>query len=486
MKKFLGIVLCLTMLLSSTPAMAEQFDTEETFTFDIYDDFYVPNSDEAVLMSIDDSVKEALEEKLIAAWENMDSEVQLYPDIKIHRDDIAAYFAQVYFENPKYYYVVRSFSGTMNSSGIMGKLTKLSYTTGDKSEIEATWAEIDKATEEILLYISPDMSDFEKVMTVHDYMVMNYVYDIEDMDQTYLILLDRVGVCAAYAEAFQHVMNVLGIECTLVKSGEMGHIWNMVKVDGFWYHVDVTWDDPVPDQFAMAKHKYIFLSEDTIKKEGHTGFNAPYYAGKLIYDDAPWHECDGSIVTIDGVMYYVEDNNIVDENGNIIYKNLDGGDGKWNTSKTGYVKGVVWAGLSEINGLLYFNTDTGIYSYDPATKEIKCILEEYGIGGLYADKNMIRYNTYDFEIGAFVKKGEVKVCDVRINGPYFEDGKAVVKLYNDNDVPLWIISKGDGYKLQKVDAKSIATAKFENGTEQTIYIWKNSLEPVIEKCIVSE
>ncbi|MGM9552010.1 MAG: transglutaminase domain-containing protein [Clostridia bacterium] len=484
MKKFLVIVVCLAMLLSSMPVMAEHFDTEETFTFDIYDDFYVPNSDEAALMAVDDSVKDKLEEKLIAAWENMDSEVQLYPDIQIHRDDIAAYFAQIYFENPEYYYVARTFSITKNSAGIVGKMTKLSYTTDDKSEIEATWSEIDKATEEILLYINPHMTNFEKVMTVHDYMVMNYVYDLEDMDQTYLILLDRIGVCAAYAEAFQHVMNVLGIECTLVKSEKMGHIWNMVKVGGSWYHVDVTWDDPMPNQFARAGHGYIFLSENAIGTKEHTDFDAPYYADETTYDDAPWHEYNGNIVTIDGVMYYVDGNNVVDENGNIIYKDLDGGDGKWNTSETAYVTGVAWSGLSEINGLLYFNTDTGIYSYDPETKETECILEEYGVGGLYADKNILRYNTYDFDAQVFVEKGEFKVCDVCINGPYFEDEKAVVRLYNDCDTPLWVISKGDTYMAEKVTEKGVNTLTFQNGTNQTIYIWKNNLEPVIEKKIV--
>lgn len=86
----------------------------------------------------------------------------------------------------------------------------------------------------------------------------------------------------------------------------------------------------------------------------------------------------------------------------------------------------------------------------------------------------------------FVKKGELQVCGTFVKEAYFEDGKAVVQLYNDYDTPVWIISKGDGYKIHKADAKSIAIAQFENGSEQTIYIWKNSLEPVIETFMVSE
>ena len=247
MKKFLSLILLLVLIFTAVPVMAEDF------AFDIYEKFYVSNEDDAVLMEINADVKSALEERLIAAWENMDTEVQLYPDIKIHRDDIVSYFSAVYFENPKYYYAARSFSGTSNSSGYMGKLTKLSYTVDSMDTVKATWAQIDKATEEILLYIEPSMTDFEKIMTVHDYMDLHYVYDIADMDQTYLIMLDRVGVCAAYAEAFQHMMNVLGIESTLVSSEEMGHIWNMVKVNGFWYHVDITW--AVVREIPIKKNK---------------------------------------------------------------------------------------------------------------------------------------------------------------------------------------------------------------------------------------
>ena len=486
MKKFLSIMLCLVMVLTSASVMAEEFGEEENFSFDIYDSFTVSSADEIMLMEIDEDVKAALEERLIAAWENMDEEVQLYPDIQIHKNDIVAYFSDIFFENPKYYYVVRSFSGTTNSAGYMGKLTKLSYTVESMDEVKETWAEIDKATEEILLYISPDMTDFEKIMTVHDYMDLHYVYDINDMDQTYLIMLDRVGVCAAYAEAFQHMMNILGIESSLVKSEEMGHIWNIVKVDGNWYHVDITWDDPVPDQFGVVGHEYMFLSEKAIREMGHTGFDATYFANKPKYDKADGRDDCGSIVTVDGIMYYIEGNNLIDEEGNIIYESLDGGDGEWSVSQTSHVPDVVRAGLGEINGVLYFNTDTGIYAYNPKTKETECVLEKYGIGGLFADKNKLCYSTYDFEAQAFVKMCEIRICDVRINGPYFEDGKAVVRLYNDCDVPLWIISKGEGYKVHKVDAKSLGTAKFENGASQTIYIWKNSLEPMFEKFTVSE
>ncbi|MBQ8540634.1 MAG: hypothetical protein IJ435_04065 [Clostridia bacterium] len=480
MKKFLSIILCLIMVLVSLPINAEDF------TFDIYDSFSAGNTDELTLMEVDEEAKAALEEKLFAAWNNMDTEVQLYPDVKIHKDDIVKVFSSILFENPQYYYIVKSFSATLKDAGYIGELYNLSYTVDSMDEVKETWAEVDKATEEILFNISPDMTDFEKIVTVHDYMVNNYVYDLADMDQTYFILLKKKGVCIAYAEAFQHVMNVLGIECTVVKSEEMGHTWNMVKLDDRWYHIDVTWDDPRLDRFAQMSHEFMLLSESEIKASGHTGFEAPYYAESTTYTDAPWRDEPGALVTADGIMYRIEGNNLIDENGNIIYKDLDGGDGYWDTSETTGVKNAIFAGLCEINDVLYFNTDTGIYSYNPKTKETECVLEDYGLFGLYADKNTVFYGTYDFNTGTFIKKGELQVCQTFVKEPYYENGKAVVKLYNDYDSPVWIISKGDGYKIHKADAKSITIAQFENGSEQTIYVWKNSLEPVVGTFIVSE
>ncbi len=480
MKKALCSIFTFLIAISSFTAYAEDF------TFDIYDACFKAASDDAVLMEIDEDVKKEFGKKLMAAWKNMDTEVQLYPDVQIHKDDIVALYSTIFFENPQYYYVVRSFSGTTNSAGYMGKLTKLKYNVDSMDTVRATWNEIDKATEEILFNISPDMTDFEKVMTVHDYMDLHYVYDLEDTDQTYQILLDKRGVCAAYAEAFQHVMNVLDIDSTLVQSDEMGHIWNMVKLDGQWYHADVTWDDPVPDQFAEVCHEYMLLSENAIKALEHYGFTAPYEATSTTYDNAPWHDEMCALVTVGGILYRAEGNNLIDENGNVIYEDLDGGDNVWNTKPTAGVSGEVFTGLCEINGVLYFNTDTGIYSYNPKTKKTECVKQEYGVFGLYADKNVILYSTYDFEKGLFVKKGELKINDVRVAAPYYEEGEAVIRLYNDCDAPLWVISEGEGYMVKKVENKGFETLRFKNGDSQTIYVWKNSLEPLIAEFTVAE
>lgn len=393
MKKLLSLMLAFIITFVPMSVVADEFE------FDIYNLPDATYIEESVLMELEDDVYKEFEIRLTAAWEAFSTDRVNIEDLKISKSDIVNVYSQVFFENPYYFYAKRSFSAKDEDSDGYYDYVKAKYVCADEKNgiptdeeidnFKATLLKIDKATEEILFYISHDMTDFEKIMTVHDYMVNNYVYDITDTDQTMLIVLDKVGVCAAYAEAFQHVMNVLGIECTIVKSDTMGHMWNMVKLDSRWYHLDITWDDPAPDQFAQVSHQYMLLSETAIKSLGYTEFDAPYYAGSTVYNNAQWRDETSALVTVGGIMYRVEGNNLIDENDNVIYENLDGGDGVWDTSETSGIKDEIFAGLCEINGVLYFNTDTTIYSYNPKTKETACVLEEYGIFGLYADKNTV-------------------------------------------------------------------------------------------------
>ena len=44
----------------------------------------------------------------------------------------------------------------------------------------------------------------------------------------------------------------------------MNHAWNLIKIDGEWYHIDVTWDDPTPDLLGRVNHVFFLISDDAI------------------------------------------------------------------------------------------------------------------------------------------------------------------------------------------------------------------------------
>lgn len=105
-----------------------------------------------------------------------------------------------------------------------------------------------------------DMTPYEKELAVHDWMITHGNYDeavlnplagltpVKDNDNPLGFLLERKGICLGYTTTFQLFMDLLGIECITVRGYAKqteDHAWNMVKLDGDWYCVDVTWDDPV-------------------------------------------------------------------------------------------------------------------------------------------------------------------------------------------------------------------------------------------------
>lgn len=111
-------------------------------------------------------------------------------------------------------------------------------------------------------------SQSEKVEKIHDAIVKRARYDYtsyyssklrEDSGSAYGNLVRGRSVCAGYAEAFQLVALKAGLQSRYVCNGS--HAWNLVRVGGKWYHIDVCWDDT-----GGGKRKYFLKGSKTIAK----------------------------------------------------------------------------------------------------------------------------------------------------------------------------------------------------------------------------
>ena len=130
--------------------------------------------------------------------------------------------------------------------------------------------EAEAAAEEIMELVSPSMSDYEKLKIFHDYLAVNVESstDSPEADSIYGALVNKKALCEGYAKAFSYLCNLAGIENMIVTGyTNVAHMWNMVKLDGNWYHVDVGWDKP-SDTLAelypdMVLYQY-FLAEDSV------------------------------------------------------------------------------------------------------------------------------------------------------------------------------------------------------------------------------
>jgi len=123
--------------------------------------------------------------------------------------------------------------------------------------------------------ITDDMLDYEKVMAVHDYIVKTYEYDEDYKNYSaYKMYNEGKGVCQAYTLMMYYMLDELDIPVKVVdgyvKNDETArHSWNLVNLGGYWFHIDATWDDPIPNVADHAYHNYFCLTDEEIKKD-HT------------------------------------------------------------------------------------------------------------------------------------------------------------------------------------------------------------------------
>ncbi len=216
---------------------------------------------------------------------------EIYEGIRDHKSTIllssladfqsvAAAYAQVLRDHPEFFW----------PRG--GRLSEYSFTAASicslqldsvchMSAVPAMEEQLDRVVEQILREAAVYESAWDKALFVHDTIILNCQYDMatynnRDKDSlaftAYGCLVNGLAVCDGYAKAYQLLLNRMGMECGYVYGTAANdlatgdHAWNYVNIDGAYYMVDVTWDDPVGysgdcrrDYFCLSAAK---MSED--------------------------------------------------------------------------------------------------------------------------------------------------------------------------------------------------------------------------------
>lgn len=160
---------------------------------------------------------------------------------------------------------------------------ELAYRTKDSSALEGDelifYNNLKQALDNAYKYTEPWYQEKE----IHDWIVLNATYDWENYKNgtipqisytAYGIFVNKVAVCDGYSRAFKLCMDILGIDNERIVGmacgvgGIEGHAWNMVKLDGEWYQIDCTFDDPVPDTGKVCYDH--FNITDTMMQRNHT------------------------------------------------------------------------------------------------------------------------------------------------------------------------------------------------------------------------
>lgn len=114
-----------------------------------------------------------------------------------------------------------------------------------------------------------DLSDYEKVKAIHDYVVRYCEYSYAG-NGAYNTLYQGFAVCNGYALTFFRVMEKSGVPVTFEAGGN--HAWNKVYLDGYWYNIDLTWDDTGK---KSVSYDYFLKCDADWEGHEHGGADAP-------------------------------------------------------------------------------------------------------------------------------------------------------------------------------------------------------------------
>lgn len=139
-----------------------------------------------------------------------------------------------------------------------------------KEEEEYVNEELNKIIKSI---ITNNMSDYDKISTINKYLVDKVDYDSSlKSDTAYSTLTTGKATCEGYALTAYKMLKLAGIENKIVvgKINGVGHGWNLVKLSGKWYNLDITNND------ATSSEKYFLVCDDVLKKDNFTWSSNDY------------------------------------------------------------------------------------------------------------------------------------------------------------------------------------------------------------------
>lgn len=251
-----------------------------------------------------------------------------------------------------------------------------------QTDLAALYSEAAVAME----YASVARSQLEAALLLHDWLVRECDYAYQEYlnhalpksaYNAYGALVNGRAVCNGYALAYSYLLSKVGIDSYVLGSDVMNHAWNLLCINGIWYHADLTSDDPVftgkktyldfyNDDYSdegFVYHKYFLKSDEEMSALGHRGWKlqssmdevpaadkSGVYSQALFADNIP-----GDYSLIQEKWYFCK-------NG-ILYSSND----LWGSNVKPVSSVTVKAYYSHMqNGLLYFTDFARVYVWNPS------------------------------------------------------------------------------------------------------------------------
>ncbi len=234
----------------------------------------VKSSDRYGYNTLDDNEK-ALYDAILNAASTMTSKIRVTDSVTL--ETWAKVFGMVYNQEPQLFW--------LNSKIKVGRIY---FNEVDTAKITEMQAEIDTTVDKILADANKESTTFGKLKVFHDYLVYNSSFELKDGVADYNETIynafghssSEQGIvqCGGYAKAIQYLCDKSGIECMVItgnRSDGSSHAWNKIKIDGEWYNLDTTWDDPIfsPPVYDYIRYNFFLVPDEWINEKTHINVN---------------------------------------------------------------------------------------------------------------------------------------------------------------------------------------------------------------------
>lgn len=272
MKKVLSAWLAIALFLSISPVAkaTEQPQSEDA-----------PTSIEEQLYEV---IKEGIEKKIGFSYKEGTSTNE-YIDLSkfglsneegsTDRELLRRAFKQVFYENPQFFYLNEGYWRKHSGSSLTGIIPMYYEPLKEAGTLEKCEATFQAAVEKALKQVEGVTDPVEQLLILHDFLIQKNLYnweiaaDHENWDpwwaRTAYGAMTGDCVCKGYTLAYKLLLNRLGLHSAIAVNGTGSHLWNLVELDGEWYHIDVTMDSPFPTLSGRCRHEYFLVSEKKLQ-----------------------------------------------------------------------------------------------------------------------------------------------------------------------------------------------------------------------------
>lgn len=193
---------------------------------------------------------------------------------KLTKEELSNFYTALLYDNPVLFFLGNAPSVRQSSKH---SYFVPEYLMGEQ-DYNAMLRKCESIAEKILSSAKRQPTDFDKELTVHDLLVNQCSYNDDNTDDyrnsIYGALCGSSAGCEGYAKTAKYLLDQLDIPCYVITgkstppgSQTQSHMWNVVQIGGEYYHLDLTWDDPVLEKGGnVISHTYFNVDDASIRK----------------------------------------------------------------------------------------------------------------------------------------------------------------------------------------------------------------------------